>query len=507
MELKSKKTGIIYCRVSSAEQVENTSLESQERNCREYAKREDIDIIANPFIEEGESAKTADRTQFNKAIAFCSTKTLKVDYFIVYKVDRFSRNQEDYAMVKAALRRYGTELRSATEPINETSMGKLMGGVLSSFAEFDNNVRTERSKGGMMEQLKKGIWPWPAPVGFYRVVQGSNITPHPEKAPYILLAFQEWSKGTYSYESLAKHLGERGFRTATGKMPCAQLLDKILKNPLYCGVMRVWGEFEGAYEPIVSKELFDICQSGKKLGSKLKRSKRNPDFPLTKCICLECQKSLTASSSTGRNGMKYPHYHHQKQGCLKAKFIPKETFEQLFVEHLNEITPDTKYEKIFKAIVLDIWQNNYKKLDENNARVRKEISRLEQERQKVFDMHRAGKYSDTEFIEQKDIINTTITQKHQLIHENRIEEFDMEEALAYCFDFVRNTAKTWLELKKSNYDRLMRFQKQIFPEKITFDGEKFGNTKLSLIYNINKESRTKKSEVVTLPGIEPGLPA
>ena len=36
------KNGIIYCRVSSLEQVDGTSLESQERVCQEYAKRENI---------------------------------------------------------------------------------------------------------------------------------------------------------------------------------------------------------------------------------------------------------------------------------------------------------------------------------------------------------------------------------------------------------------------------------------------------------------------------------
>jgi site-specific DNA recombinase len=36
---------IIYCRVSSVEQVDGTSLESQERMCREYADRQGIEVI------------------------------------------------------------------------------------------------------------------------------------------------------------------------------------------------------------------------------------------------------------------------------------------------------------------------------------------------------------------------------------------------------------------------------------------------------------------------------
>lgn len=74
----------------------------------------------------------------------------------------------------------------------------------------------------------------------------------------------------------------------------------------------------------------------------------------------------------------------------------------------------------------------------------------------------------------------------------------MEEALNHCFHFVRETAKNWVRLKKKNYSLAMRFQKKIFPEKITFDGKEFGTTKLGLVYKINKESGANKSQVVTL---------
>ena len=89
------KRGIIYCRVSSIEQVDGTSLESQERVCKEYAERLGIEVL-EVFVDKGESAKTADRPQFLKAISMCSQKKHKVDSFIVYKLDRFARNQSDH---------------------------------------------------------------------------------------------------------------------------------------------------------------------------------------------------------------------------------------------------------------------------------------------------------------------------------------------------------------------------------------------------------------------------
>lgn len=136
--------------------------------------------------------------------------------------------------------------------------------------------------------------------------------------------------------------------------------------------------------------------------------------------------------------------------------------------------------------------------------MRKEIEKLEIERQRVFDLHRSGKYSDNEFLEQKNIINAVVQQKKLMLEEKRVEEFDMDVALDYCFRFVRHTAETWLKLEKLPSHRA-RFQKKIFPEKINFNGKKFGTTKMSMVYKLNKENGSNKSQLVTLPGLEPGL--
>ncbi|PYV73992.1 MAG: hypothetical protein DMG97_09860 [Acidobacteria bacterium] len=68
--------GVIYCRVSSKEQIEGTSLESQEAACREYAQSHNIKVL-KIFIERGESAKFADRTQLIELIDFFSAARTK----------------------------------------------------------------------------------------------------------------------------------------------------------------------------------------------------------------------------------------------------------------------------------------------------------------------------------------------------------------------------------------------------------------------------------------------
>jgi hypothetical protein len=280
------------------------------------------------------------------------------------------------------------------------------------------------------------------------------------------------------------------------------MMEKILKNPLYCGIIRVWDiETKGVFEPIISEELFYQCQGGKNSRNTPHLTK-NPNFPLRRLVvCEKCQKYLTGSTSHGRGG-KYPYYHHHKQDCPVAKFIPKEHFEQQFVEYLYTITPSKEFEEVFKAIVLDIWKNNFKKFDEENERVRKEIKNLEQQRQRIFDLHQEKVYTDQEFIEQKDLIGKKIVQKLSLIHERKHKEFDMDEALDYCFGFIRNTAQTWLDFEKEPEKRL-RFQNLIFEENLPYSGEAFGTAKLTPIYSLYQQYLHDPSTLVTLRGIEP----
>ena len=72
-------------------------------------EREDIREVAT-FIEKGESAKTADRTEFQNLLYFLSKNKNKVDFVVVYKIDRWARNQSDFHITKAYLLKNGTNI-------------------------------------------------------------------------------------------------------------------------------------------------------------------------------------------------------------------------------------------------------------------------------------------------------------------------------------------------------------------------------------------------------------
>ena len=78
----------------------------------------------------------------------CRTHKGKVHFVVVFNLTRFAREKYDHFALRSHLKSLGISLRSATEPIDDTSTGKLMEGVLASFAQFDNDVRSDRDSGG-----------------------------------------------------------------------------------------------------------------------------------------------------------------------------------------------------------------------------------------------------------------------------------------------------------------------------------------------------------------------
>src|ERR671912_511672 len=156
-KLRPMVGAVIYVRVSTKEQTENLSLATQLKTCEDYCERQGFEVVAR-FREEGESAKTVDRTELQKLLQFCRTNKGRVQFVIVFNLTRFAREKYDHFALRAHLKSLGISLRSATEPIDDTSTGKLMEDVLAAFAQFDNDVRSERTRAGMKAALELGRW-------------------------------------------------------------------------------------------------------------------------------------------------------------------------------------------------------------------------------------------------------------------------------------------------------------------------------------------------------------
>jgi len=333
---------VIYCRVSSKEQVDGTSLESQEIACKEYALRHQLDVV-RVFVERGESAKFADRTQLLEMLAFCHKREHGVKQLLVWKVDRLARNVGDHFNIKASLLKQDVKVVSVTEPIDAKPEGKLLETILAGFAQFDNDIRAARTLQGMRRKIQEGIFPWQPPLGYKGASQPGNKKTEPDipDQPAFRLLQQGWNEfatGKFTKAELLRLLTSRGLRTRTGASLSNQAIDHILADPFYAGAIRdPWSseEHTGRHLPMVSRETYNLVQ---RIISRRSRSlphkAMRPEFPLrTFARCANCECPLTGSFSRGRSYL-YPYYHCVRRDCDNRGNYPLADVHREFVRFL-----------------------------------------------------------------------------------------------------------------------------------------------------------------------------
>lgn len=157
MQSPVTKKAVIYIRVSSEEQVENYSLGTQEEICRREATRRGFEVV-QVFREEGKSAKTiTGRPELLHMLDFLRKNKKEIQALLVYRLDRLSRQTQDYLAIRKKLFDAGISIISANEPTGNSPTEKLLETILASFAQHDNDVRSERTKNRMRARILSGL--------------------------------------------------------------------------------------------------------------------------------------------------------------------------------------------------------------------------------------------------------------------------------------------------------------------------------------------------------------
>ena len=239
-----RRRAVLYCRVSTKEQVSNLSLTTQERVCRDVCRREGFEVAA-VFIEEGESAKSIHRTRLIEMLAFCRTARPRIDAVVVHSVSRFSRNVLNHHSIRNTLLAFGTTLVSATERLDNSPAGKLVETLIAGVAQFENDVKSQRTIEGMKEANRLGRWTWTAPIGYVNSKDRSNhsLLVDSERAELIQKTFELASSGKYSKAELLRVITNLGLRTKKERKLSPQTLGTLLTNPVYAARLRAtkWG--------------------------------------------------------------------------------------------------------------------------------------------------------------------------------------------------------------------------------------------------------------------------
>lgn len=499
------KKGVIYVRVSDPGQVSGTSLNNQERACLEYAARNSIEVVRT-FIEKGESATAANRTEFLKALEFCRARKGELHAFIVWKIDRFARNTNDHFSVRAKLTQYGIILLSVTEPITQDPIGKLMETFLAGYAEFENEVRKQRCTGGMQARLREGIWCWWPPIGYIhsKRIKDRRKTepdiPDEERFHLIQKGLHLYQTGNYTLAALAEESNRWGLRTRTGKPTRKQLWETILTDKFYAGIIvDPWTgeEYPGRHTPMITRQDYDKIQVIKRKMSNNATAQRlatNPDFPLRRFVLCECGHPYTASWVGGRN-KKYPFYHCYNKRCEHfGRSVARDTLEAKFSEVLRGVSPSSEFLELFKRTVNDCLRDQTIAEKREKVRRQSERAKLESRRKELTDMRINKEISSDEYKEMKIALESQIAGL-MASKDNEGVDLDIETALAHAIKLIENMADEWKSMLSPHKQRLQRV---VLPRGITYrkKDETFGTAILSPIFRLNDEFRREPSGLV-----------
>ena len=309
----SEAAAVLYLRVSSAAQVDGTSLATQERDCRACAARMGL-AVRGVYRDEGRSAKsTVGRDGLAAAVAEAERCA---GVLVVYKFDRLARNAADALQVRDALVAKGARIVSATEgEATASPMAKAIYGMASIFAELDNAQRAERSRRGMQERADAGGWCFRAPVGFVlaRTAAGVPVlAPDERTAPAIRAAFAALAEGTATELAAAQSI-EAG-AGCTRKTAYAILRASVYKGVLPAG--KLGPERPAAFAGLVAPDVWDAAQANlSTVQVGIKRMNANPSTPLVGVLfCAECGKRMVGGFSRGRHGARFGYYRCPKCG-------------------------------------------------------------------------------------------------------------------------------------------------------------------------------------------------
>ena len=330
---------VIYARVSSKDQEkEGYSIPAQLELLRGYATARGFRVLQE-FVDV-ETAKQVGRSGFGEMISLL-TKAKSCRTLLVEKTDRLYRNLKDWVTIED----FGLEVHFVKENVvlapESRSSEKFMHGIKVLMAKNYIDNLSEETRKGMLEKARQGIWPSYAPLGYLNV-DGANgkrtIAPDPNLAPAIRQLYERYTTGKYSLKQIAGMARADGlaYRKSGDSVPTSTV-HKILQNRIYSGDFDFDGTmYSGAYEPIVSRELWEQVQAILDGRGTKKTRKAKEQFAFSGLItCGHCGCAMVGEIKKGR----YVYYHCTGfKGKCPEPYTREEVLEEKFTSLLKGIS-------------------------------------------------------------------------------------------------------------------------------------------------------------------------
>lgn len=491
---------ILYCRVSTDEQRDGSSLEVQEQYLRAYCSNHCLNILG--IYREDYSAKHYDmkRPEMKNIYDYCRKHKGLVSKVLFLRWDRYSRNVEfAFAYKRKFYDELGIEINAIESPIDfkGTEWAMLLA-MYCGTAHTEDEKISRRTKDGNHGTLLKGKWPHKAPRGYKNVRVAKHncwIEVDEPKAEIIRQLFVEVAKGLEAPTCIKNRLYP--------ELPDTSFFD-MLRNRFYMGDVYVPaynGDPEqyvtGQHEPIIDKETFwavqEVIDGNKKKTPKLGRPV-NPNLYLRKFLaCPICGHPLTGATSKGNGGC-YDYYfcnHDHKHINRRADEVNKG-----FVRFISNLKPNQAVLNLYNEVLQDIRGEATR---ENKARADKleeQLTTLRSRQAAIMDKYLDGDLSKEEKMQQTERISAQIDKFESQIRVLRLsKDLRIKDKLSYGINLIGNLSNFF---QSAPYEIKVKLLGSIFPETIVFDGKSYRtksyNKMLDIIYQETKQLRGGKKK-------------
>lgn len=382
------KRAILYARISTHNQKDNTSIDNQLDQCRSYAIQNSYEIVQE-ISEQGSGAYSA-RTGLEMAKRL--GKEGLADCVIVYKMDRFMRGDDaesdpgiDAAITERELNRCGLEVIYLDLPNKDSESYAWVKAIKRIVASVERATIRERMETGKRIVLEQGK---PAhggrcPLGYKRTDTGYFEIVESE-AEAVRLIFKLFAVDDLNTPSITNYLRANKIPGYRGSTQWGDwIVDDILKREMYIGryaqIKHVavrddslanghrrikLPKSEWVYvdvPPIIDKGLWEKAQE-KLLKRRGKTKRQVYDYPLTGRMSCECGYAMVGHSTTWRHKdgerMCVRHYsckattnRYALKPCT-AKMVNADKLETAVWDWVMQVTTDSNFlEELYECTI------------------------------------------------------------------------------------------------------------------------------------------------------------
>jgi site-specific DNA recombinase len=321
----------IYTRKSTEEGLSQdfNSLDAQRESAEFYIQSQGWDCLPDRYDDGGFTGANTDRPGLKKLMA--DIEAGRVDCVIVYKVDRLSRSLVDFGRLMETFDKHKVSFVAVTQHFNTThSMGRLTLNILLSFAQFEREIISERTRDKVAGARRRGKWSGGRPVLGYDIVAGtggSKLVVNPDEAERVRAVFGLYLNSSGGLTGVVAECARRGWTTKpwttkAGVPQGGKPLDKdavyaMLTNVLYDGRVRHLKEtYPGEHDAIVGREVFERVQAKLKAsgragggGSQVRNEHGALLKGLVRCAACGCGMHHHFASKTGsKSTRRYRYY-------------------------------------------------------------------------------------------------------------------------------------------------------------------------------------------------------